>query len=259
MEQKLQLDFGILDCKHLYSTQLISSNSNASLSIFNSCSIESIPAFSLELGIHGSVQMSLDYCLSGKKIATCNDLGYVHMLNVDGIVTDIFRAHDAECWSVSFVNGNEATCITSSDDSSFKLWGFRVGLEVPVYKNKFHEYGVCSINWNPHCSTQFISGSYDNSFAIWDIRNLSNSQHTPLRHEVLAGGVWKINWHPELSNILTIACMYAGSTLFDLETGICTQFDSPNPSISYGGLFLNSNDLVTCSFYDKKITLWKCR
>lgn len=245
-----ELDFGILDCARFNEDKIVTSNSNGSLSIFSHCELVS----SIPIQMSGSIQMKLD-CNSGDQIATCNDLGFVHLLSTDGILIDSFRAHEAECWAVKFIKSNDAVFLTGADDATFKIWDSRTGYKASTFTGTFHEAGVCCINWSPHDHNQFITGSYDNSFALWDARNLSKFTG-PLRHEKMGGGVWRAEWHPQNQNIILLTCMYAGNSILDLGTGTCAQFNSPNPSISYGGIFSSPANVIACSFYDKKVSLW---
>jgi len=238
-----------LDGQHI-----ASSNSDGTLTVFNRSTLES---FSIALETNGSIQMKLD-CLNGR-IISCNDLGFIHLVNSNNTKeVSSFKAHQSECWTVKFIDSNEETFLSGADDGSFKGWDSRIGYVNSLFANTFHEYGVCCINCNPFNTNQFITGSYDNSFAIWDIRNLHlpSTATLPLCHEKVGGGAWRAEWHPTNQNIILLSCMYAGNSIFNTESGDSVQFDSPNNSISYGGIFLNPTQIATCSFYNKKVSLW---
>ncbi|KAI9145906.1 WD40-repeat-containing domain protein [Paraphysoderma sedebokerense] len=184
-----------------------------------------------------------------------------------------FLAHEFEAWITAFDYWNSPgnVIFSGGDDTKFKVWDVRNGVDRPVLVNKCHTAGVTSIHCHPHRENIIATGSYDETLNIYDTRKL----RSPLVSTNLGGGVWRIKWHPYSSNsksdkILT-ACMYNGFKIVDVDYSTNGDVQSLNEvyefkehnSIAYGAdWWWGSNGekgnevIATCSFYDHLLCLW---
>jgi WD40 repeat protein len=71
---------------------------------------------------------------------------------------------------ISNISPYDENCIVSGgDDMQFKFWDLRSSK--PQMVSKFHQAGVTALEWDPYENNNlFLSGSYDEQCAIWDIR-----------------------------------------------------------------------------------------
>jgi WD40 repeat protein len=242
------LEYGILDMK--YDSQndyIITSNSNASISLFHTDLSGEKEIIPLD---NASIQMGLD--LMENTIITGGTNGYIHILQ-DFAVQRHFKAHSFDVWTCAFdYAGCNQTFWTGSDDCTAKNWDLRTNLQNPTHEIKWHSAGVCTVERNPFVEGQFVTGSYDDTMALWDARNL----HKPLKNLRMNGGVWRVKWPAKEHSIVAVACMYGGSCLVDLsleEPKIMKRFEVENKNISYGCIFARQDAVVTCSFYDKTL------
>lgn len=244
----LQLNYGILDMKYEIANDLVvASNSNASISVLPA----DLSGVRAEIALsNGSIQMGLD--LVGNRLITSGTNGSVHILQ-DLTPIKNFKAHSAEVWTCTFGNANSNQAFwTGSDDCTAKNWDLRTDLCTPTQSIKWHSAGICTVERNPHIEGQFATGSYDDSVAVWDSRNLQR----PLQHLKMKGGVWRVKWSPDEKSIVALACMYGGSCLVDLaheQPKVIREFEVENQNITYGCIFAKKDAVITCSFYDKTL------
>lgn len=248
LHSPLHLNYGILDMKYELANDLVvTSNSSASISVFPSdlSKVEAEIALS-----NGSIQMGLD--LLGNKVITSGTNGFVHILQ-DYMPINNFKAHSLDIWTCTFGNAYcNQTFWTGSDDCTAKNWDLRTDLSRPTQSIKWHSGGICTVERNPYIEGQFATGSYDDSVAVWDSRNLQS----PLHHLTMKGGVWRVKWSPNEKCIVALACMYGGSCLVDLaleQPKVIREFEVENQNITYGCLFARKEAVITCSFYDKTL------
>ncbi len=109
----------------------------------------------------------------------------------------------------------------------------------------------------------YCFNSYDERFAIWDVRNMSK----PLKDISLGGGIWRIKWNTFSSDYAAAACMHNHFSV------VKTHLKSPEPiemvdvyekheSLAYGidwcrKIEHDVHTLASCSFYDHSLHLWK--
>ncbi len=105
--------------------------------------------------------------------------------------------------------------------------------------------------------------SYDETLLLWDTRNMS----TPLKEAHLGGGIWRIKWNTDHSDLLATACMHNGFQLVHCHLDSSTEPEvvcdyQQHKSLAYGidwtPLHSGSDDLTlaSCSFYDHSMHLW---
>ena len=167
----------------------------------------------------------------------------------------VWRAHDAECWCVSFSPHCSNTVYTGADDCEFSAWDLReVGGKGGSAKKKprpawraggggggtVHSAGVCCISPSPNAEEFLIAtGSYDGRVRVWDSRNSqepllvcasepeegggggggeTGSSPCPSPSSApLGGGAWRLVWHPRGEPRLLCAAMHAGFAVLRLK------------------------------------------
>lgn len=191
-------------------------------------------------------------------------------------------------------DGNQV--ISGGDDLQFQFWDTRSSPTSPQMRSKFHQAGVTSLEWFPEHDHLFISGSYDETCAIWDLRAIKRplmtietgnflfrSLVTSLNCLIvlLGGGAWRIK---RLNTInlsegknelfLSVANMQKGSSLYHIDVkegavlGEYCYHDKSDNHLNYGLELLTSHirqddqqenmtfNMISCSFYDNSIATW---
>jgi diphthamide biosynthesis protein 7 len=173
-----------------------------------------------------------------------------------------FKVSEYEAWTCAFDRWNENLVYSGADDGGFCGWDIRSA--EPAFRNlKSHsESGVVSVQSSPFTEHIVATGGYDEKLRIWDARKGFSSE---MQVSKIApnGGVWKIKWHPHDSHTLGIACMYAGLKIIRLKDDYSITEEShfaPNENSLVYGVDWNrcdSNILASCSFYDKRLRIWR--
>ncbi|KAI8901421.1 WD40-repeat-containing domain protein [Globomyces pollinis-pini] len=163
--------------------------------------------------------------------------------------------HSLEAWIAAFDYHNTTTIYSGADDCLFKGWDTRIGFDTPMFTNKVHEAGVCTISSHPNMPNILATGSYDEHVRIWDTRNIRQ----PLTSHSTGGGVWRIKWHPIDPSLLIAASMYNGFHILSYkENELSNLMDyMKHKSIAYGVDWSYKDPVIgTCSFYDHLFHLW---
>ena len=176
-----------------------------------------------------------------------------------------FDAHDLygqviEVWITAFDRYAPEVLYSGADDTFFKAWDLRTDCARPTLVNKSHGMGVCSIQSNPHREFELATGSYDESFRLFDTRNLRK----PLLEYPLGGGVWRIKWNPARESRVLIATMRAGIQVLDLSPDAQApvyHYHGHDPELSYGVDWAPGPDqslVGTCSFtHEDSYHVWR--
>ncbi|KAJ3130442.1 Diphthine methyltransferase [Nowakowskiella sp. JEL0407] len=176
-----------------------------------------------------------------------------------------WKAHDLEAWISSFNYHETNILYTGADDCKFKSWDLRMDGSFPSTVNKSHNAGVCSIQSNPFSGYVLATGSYDETVRIWDTRSL----RSPTKEFSVGGGVWRLKWHPEMSNILLSASMHAGFHVLDVQNDKDIELVvdyTQHESLAYGADWCYDKKVLgsgkrpligTSSFYDHSFHLWE--
>lgn len=169
-------------------------------------------------------------------------------------VKALWRAHNSECWCVSFSPRCPDTVYTGADDCEFLAWDLRgIGGSAKKPKPSWragagggaseeaakHSAGVCCISPSPDAAgaSMIVTGSYDGRVRLWDSRDPSaplflcaseeeekgregeetaNSSPPP-SSSPLGGGAWRLVWHPRGEPRLLCAAMHAGFAVLKLD------------------------------------------
>lgn len=197
------------------------------------------------------------------------------------LVVDKCWGHEYEAWIAAFNYWEPSLIMTGGDDCILKGWDVRSGLSSPIFVNKSHNAGVTSLHSNALFENLLISGSYDESLRVWDMRKMKN----PLHSTEMFGGVWRVKWNPFSFDMILTACMHGGfnvvNCLNSIKSGAEPQIIASyknHESIAYGadwsylneesikvlfdsseyGQTLNGKNhciVSTCSFYDHKLCI----
>ena len=111
-----------------------------------------------------------------KIFAGCLDHS-IKLINVDRSQVEevLFTSHKVPtCMDTS----QESTLITGHEDAVVRLWDVRSGTSEKTFKSQYesHEMWISKVKFNNHVDNIFLSGSYDGSVKLWDLRN----EETPL-------------------------------------------------------------------------------
>ena len=154
-----------------------------------------------------------------------------------------------EVWGLAVNKGNSHLVYSGGDDCLLKCHDWRSS--TTVFTCKLHNMGVCCISPDPTSPYHFISGSYDETAALWDTR----SMRSPLEVCRVGGGVWRVK-RSECNKHVLIAGMHSGFHVVDLATFQVTKTYTEHESLAYGADWLEGGLVATCSFYDNLVSVW---
>ncbi|KAL7717057.1 methylated diphthine methylhydrolase [Entamoeba marina] len=156
------------------------------------------------------------------------------------------KCHDAEIWSVALQKEGKLM-LSGSDDTYCKCWNDTDDL---LFKIRF-DAGVTDLVWRD--DSHFITGCYDGTVSEFDMRNT----RIPLWEGKVDGGAgWRIM---DYDDRIIVAGACGGIAEFKpnkngLYEKVFQEY-APHDSMVYGADKFD-DDIISCSFYDKKIVLW---
>lgn len=166
--------------------------------------------------------------------------------------TQKWKAHNLECWTACY-NIDSTIIFSGSDDCTFKIWDTRE-TAMPLFINtKSHAGGV--ISFIPF-DKKLITGSFDDYIKLFDLREPNKDVW-----KENIGSAWRLIKQPKNQSTILGCLMYDGANLFDLDISgndkikVRKEFKE-HESIVYAGDWYNEQEIITCSFYDKKICFW---
>lgn len=212
----------------------------------------------------------------------------VHFQNenkVQLVEQDCWDAHKmfhcpAEVWSACFTPSNSNVVLTGGDEGYLKIWDLRAGTSHPMHnlKNNF-QAGVTVLSPHPRKEYMVACGSYDETIALLDLRQVSECQPKAIcQSDPLGGGMWRIKWHPLDDNRMLLGAMHGGCRVVKLDglesleeenlsMGLHVEQKFTNhKSMAYGADWLVCKRqgskgwfqaAVSCSFYDRAMYLWQ--
>ncbi|CCJ28725.1 unnamed protein product [Pneumocystis jirovecii] len=152
--------------------------------------------------------------------------------------TQKWKAHNLECWTACY-NIDSTIIFSGSDDCTFKIWDTRE-TAMPLF-----------INTKSHAG-----GSFDDYIKLFDLREPNKDVW-----KENIGSAWRLIKQPKNQSTILGCLMYDGANLFDLDISgndkikVRKEFKE-HESIVYAGDWYNEQEIITCSFYDKKICFW---
>ncbi|QSL64353.1 hypothetical protein MERGE_001653 [Pneumocystis wakefieldiae] len=191
----------------------------------------------------------------GKSAIVSTSMGDLCVFDLNSLqIQQKWKAHGLECWT-SCYNTDSSAIFSGSDDCTFKVWDIRSSIQ-PLFTNtKSHQAGVISF---VSFEKNLITGSFDDHIRLFDSRDFSRNIWTENMNSP-----WRLVQNPENQFRILGCLMYDGAKLFDLDISkndahnveIYKEF-AEHESIVYAGDWYSEQEVVTCSFYDKKICLW---
>jgi diphthamide biosynthesis protein 7 len=207
-----------------------------------------------------------------------------------------WRAHaypggaPAEAWITAFDAFSPHVLLSGADDARLLAWDLRADPsgEGPAQRapRAEHGAGVTAAQSHPHLPHALATGSYDGVVRLWDARRLGSGPVARWRPALGAeGGVWRLKWHPaaEKRGWLLAACMRGGAHVLCVGRAGAGTHDpgtgkegvrvraaasyTKHESMAYGADWVRSGGredarsgsalLLTCSFYDRALHLWR--
>lgn len=170
-----------------------------------------------------------------------------------------WQAHSFEAWTCAFDKWNQHIIYTGGDDMFFNIYDTRASEVQVTTKNRIHTAGVTSFL----CFSEnvLLTGSYDEKLRIFDKRSFKN----PVAELDLGGGIWRIKSSKFNRNQLLCACMYKNFSVCKINeelngVELVAEYNE-HESICYGcdwapnQLCNQSQVMITCSFYDKRLCI----
>ncbi|KMZ64792.1 WD repeat-containing protein [Zostera marina] len=219
--------------------------------------------------ISSAMCLCLDWSPSSTSISLGLSDGSVSMATLaesEIHVSQSWKAHDYEVWSTLIDYHQPQLLYTGSDDCRFCCWDLRDTPPNSVFRNtKSHKMGVCCIAKNPSNPNMVLTGSYDESLRVWDVRSVSKPVDECSIN--LGGGVWRIKYHPDNPDLVLAACMHNDFAIIRIgkndDITVIEKYKK-HESLAYGADWQRScrdrNEssclVATCSFYDNTMRIW---
>lgn len=178
-----------------------------------------------------------------------------------------WQAHEFDAWVCCESASDPAGSVvwTGGDDGMLRGWDLRQRPSSATFSRRM-PMGVTAIEWHPTLPL-VAAGCYDESLTLWDPRQTRSPVSSI---DSIGGGVWRLKWQPspqpQPSAVLLAACMHAGFRLISVSSSSCPRIffsrTDPHASLAYGACWappesIGRHDVAaTCSFYDKKLSLW---
>ncbi|OWB82136.1 hypothetical protein B5S33_g758 [[Candida] boidinii] len=239
-----------------------------------------------EIGSECLITSLVFHPILNNKLAITTTLGYIYLINLSNNLCEIENEiyfengdHDIEAWISEFcsLQGLSNLLISGGDDRKLIAHDIRCPENLPIWKTaNIHDAGIVSIlpsneNWCNSNPYNIWTGSYDDHVKSLDLRvipPMEPIQGLPprvLESLDLGGGVWRLipNYNNDDNNNkhkVLACCMYDGGRILNHNEGkdinIDKYFKKDHQSITYGGDW-KDNKIVTCSFYDNVVQIWK--
>ncbi|PIO65179.1 WD domain, G-beta repeat protein [Teladorsagia circumcincta] len=124
---------------------------------------------------HTGVVIGCDWLEGGSQLITASWDRTANIYDVErGEVLNILSGHEMELNHCS-AHPNQKLVVTSSKDSTFRLWDFRETIQsVAVFQG--HQDSVSSVAFST--GDRIVSGSDDRTVKVWDLRNMRSAIST---------------------------------------------------------------------------------
>lgn len=199
----------------------------------------------------------------------------------------VLNTHDLEAWTLAFTFSGRGV-FSGGDDGTLRYSSIRSSestelgedskVPVPAYswiEKKIHNAGVTSIL--PLSEDIVVTGSYDDHIRV--IHVPTHGRKILLAEANVGGGVWRLKkiiqdpeiWEgqAEASFIIVASCMHVGTRIITLKMSNCHVWNievlarfEEHKSMNYGSDVQPqkngySNTIVSTSFYDKLLCVWR--
>jgi len=263
------LAYGILDFKQVPNLQMIESKKDL---IYTANSDGSISLFSnnpYSITLQSNILINKENCTNvldayeSKSLAIGLNNGEYALfdLETNKITTLSSKVHEYGIWAIKMISSNEL--LTGADDNTILLHDLREKKAGGSYKE--HTAGITHINRLLNKEYEYVTGSYDESVSIFDVRNMKKS----LFRKKLDVSVWDVKQvqYKEGGSekcLLAMSSIYEGLNIYDFnvsEYDLNLRFEfKEHESIVYGiDTYLASDNrllITSCSLYDNLISYW---
>ncbi|KAK9460451.1 WD40-repeat-containing domain protein [Lipomyces oligophaga] len=168
------------------------------------------------------------------------------------------QAHTLEAWTASFkTDGTEI--YTGGDDAQFTNYNVS-DPESPFLiqqDRKIHTAGVTAILPRRSDESTIFTGSYDENLRV--LEKFGNRWISKSGEIGLGGGVWRLIPNGVSEDLILVCCMHGGARIVKGtgEIVVVATINKIHESMVYGGDWGQTGTLATCSFYDKRLCIWK--
>uniref|UniRef100_H2YS78 Peroxin-7 n=1 Tax=Ciona savignyi TaxID=51511 RepID=H2YS78_CIOSA len=136
-----------------------------------------------------------------------------NVLNKEPIA--VLKNHEKEVYSVDWSHkGDKNLVLSSSWDSSCRVWDVPSGRSVPLVSFAHHSGVVYSGVWSPHVPGTFATTSADGASRVWDLREPLSPQSILPAHE---GEVLSCDWSKYDANILVTGSVDCSLKVWDIR------------------------------------------
>lgn len=185
---------------------------------------------------------------------------------VEALYTTLKPRHPfpTNCHGAAAVNGldlerqDNRFLLSGGADSMIKLWdvsSLTVQCVATIPRKSVHQFGISSIQWWPHDTGMFISGSFDHTVKVWDTNEMEPVHSFDIDHRVYSVDTNRIG-----DSLVAVASDQPFVRLLDLRQGLSVHTLSGHkgktlavkwhPQYSY---------LVATGGYDGEVRLWDIR
>uniref|UniRef100_A0A0N5BWT0 WD_REPEATS_REGION domain-containing protein n=1 Tax=Strongyloides papillosus TaxID=174720 RepID=A0A0N5BWT0_STREA len=263
---EIKLEAGVFrfDVDNFQNNQILASLTNGKLGFVNLENSEI--KYSKKLSDGMLLNQCQNYKCNNYTIITTDNLGGVFIVDsgkeyeiVESKVVHLLPYVKTPCevWSCGFLKINDENIFgTGGDDGILKIWDKRQGLNLFIDTFETNDNsGVTFISNSLYNENEYIVGSYDEIFRIFDIRNMKE----PKNSIKLNGGIWYIEEH-FIDNIQKFycSCMYGGWNLVennDNSLSVKISNNNHGKDLLYGVSRVNDYNIVSTTFNDFTIRL----
>ncbi|KAH0609432.1 uncharacterized protein H6S33_012918 [Morchella sextelata] len=168
-----------------------------------------------------------------------------------GEVVERWAPHTLEAWTCVFTPDGRGV-YSGADDSVVCLWDVAGGSEA-WRDRRSHGAGVTAV-LPVGGEGAVLTGSYDEGLRAFEVRGGRRGVVGEVRVE--GGGVWRLAWMGEGQKRVLASCMHAGTRVVDVEGLEVVAGWVEGESMNYGSDVTADGRVVSCSFYDKRLSLW---
>ena len=269
-------DFGVLDIKWCNSEKFICACSDSCLRVYETSEVNESISGTINLTyretssliVSESIEIILSLDFSDGKIISSTDKGQLYLTDIESGLCEVSGKHESEIWTCVFSQHDSRIVFSGADDCFLNAWDTRTHKKVAKFP---HTAGVCCVQTDKRLENYVLTGCYDDKIHVFDMRFLPDLNQSLLRNTncewrtlktlEIKGGPWRIKFNPEDPQLVGVAAMYEGYKLIENLSEVGEKFSNPEETELLGYGFdwsrKDSNKFMTCSFYDKIVSLWK--
>lgn len=171
-----------------------------------------------------------------------------------GEVVECWAPHTLEAWTCVFTPDGRGV-YSGADDSVVCLWDVAGGSEA-WRDRRSHGAGVTAV-LPVGGEGAVLTGSYDEGLRAFEVRGGGGGRRAVVGEvRVEGGGVWRLGWMGEGQKRVLASCMHAGTRVVAVEGLEVVAGWAEGESMNYASDVAADGRVVSCSFYDKRLSLW---